>query len=1846
KRRNKDQRSQQHQNSLAMAEASPMLGGDAASAIFLLRDYSKFGLAERVSYHFDLTEALMENNETATVPTEVGADSATVITQSTEATTVTATSSNANEEKEEEDVFGWTRGSGMLRLLEFAPSVSWQRFTKRQKRSLRTKLRDFNNKAEQVQIQGKTLCYQPQDLPLKCNPSTRIYFGYEVTRIAFCVDASSSLTSTFGVMGRSGSWNRNKTPLCPLDRLPVMARKFFEALAEPVSTATMVEKWKPNLAVTVLAVYPTGEKSETSLLVRDFHVHDMESAKQLADHIEEWTYSEVESGIAERLTRRHAAHTWSIPIYSSSMSQILEAGDYALQILSSEARPVIVVATDGRSMSCEGIVDVFLDVDRVDVPVHVLDLSMSETHAMEDQSLLQDVANQNSKNEMNFLSYDPGGTMDFPLHLSDDSESLFFVVRATGGTFLDMHLLNEAAKSTAGQQALTDDPLQQSHSFKRRFAKMNGLQWLMLFSLSPISPTFHTIWGKLVPPLYLQRQLNQSISESASTTAAAVAPTVVIDALDVSRHQNPTGETSNKKHLSASRTTFSIYVVSPVRIKALLLMRIKEGYRAKQYGLSTHDPDKVFIQFTLSLEYGTVLHYELSYKALNSDDHMIGSAHIKIELSGDPSFVQLVKKDFLNQSLQMSDAKAFTLLQKRCLRLCQVIRTIRRDDELQSYLRPPRRWTDQTVSPDSPLAKRIGTMTDLQRKLHFQSSCFDVVTSGLVPYGVDDNFLAQFVSSEDGIQELLDAVSRWSTLTVKNAATFVKSIDRSDRQSSNYCVVEIMECVNASQLFTIKLEFFGGTDPKDRLGTIRSLKDAIEQLKNVEVLTKQMAPFIAGRTDQQSVKKNNVEIQFHHASWDLIMDPELLSLLTKRRIEIGGFRLLETIDDYALFAKLVPTGTNDASPDDLVQYQIAVLDDRVRIDLHMESEGGIFNPYREGSEEARQFRRMVNTIRRRDQECGRALRSRTNLLQNFISATSTERYDENHRSSVNRILAYSSRVTRRLRFFTSAGGANDILMQLTSELILSESSGEVKSERLDIASDEIIREQEPGIWFLQLYDRQTMSIVHLSLIDQVVRTDDTVHTFRDLTFFTNGVSDLYSKRDDLADDDSTDSHISEYMCVSEFADHFEIEQRRNFALAAYKAYRLETLSQGPVISMDDFSHALAGLQFVEVSSVLIAGASSDRENDESKLLQSIKTILQPVPGDSRHFYFCGQSHGSEPPEEHKSAEVSGASSVDTSSSAESSVEADPALASAQLGASSDSSLEDNNRQESIEPPIFVRFQIDNEVASIDALNNVSNSCELKATVSVYKTAGNDDYLLRDMSWSQKAFATEITALLKSYVAEQTLERLRGTRDMLAGENFRLIKKCMARIQSVVSFSIDVNFYISQRGTMMPAAAPAGGEAEVQEGFHILDGDITNNPNLVLTALEGNAYFVSSFRKGNLEEFRFWCLVSVRNGNGTISAQMYHPDGASAAMDSMKKLNAIFRSCIHSANQQLLLRRYVVSAGVNAYYCQDRVSSYAPEPPTNLVSENAPEDEEFHPGDFSCPVVFRTLFDLYQRAATNPTQVARTLEATVLHNFAVSNRSGIFVYKDESGAIFYMELQPRGSGIDADGQVELLVYGIDEPGPSVTDQLRVLLQRRLLLIAVDMLSSVLNKNPHFKWRHADIAFLRSFGAEWQKLDDKRSDDLSQYRYYKFPPMIDDPVMVLLFLRQNLCGSTYFHRLNDIDTNGHNPSPPITAPGIASSSNGVILKMNQHEFSLYYNNAPSKLEPAFQGLSTLTEKGAEYCRQTGTGIAMIEFTLVKADGGNIDEIEFAKSARESEDADRSPAGLRMEQLSYHS
>lgn len=1372
-----------------------------------------------------------------------------------------------------------------------------------------------------------------------------MFFAYEVTRIAFCVDASPSLTSTFGVTGGSYS---NKC-CCPLDNLPEMARTFFRSLVEPVASSSLQDPgiWRPKLAVSVLAVYPVGKTTETSLLVRDYRVDDLESAQILADRIEEWCKTEVEMGIAERISRRREANnTWAAPLYSSSLRDILEAADYALSVLSSEARPCIVVATDGRSVSCDGIMDVFVHVNRVDIPIVVLDVSNSETHipfSKEEQPM----QSMSDENQPNFLTYDPGGPSAFPLHLSDDTEALYGVCRSTGGCFLDAQLLAEAAQSTAGQQVSSaETPLSSDHyhSFKRRFVKMNGIQWLTLFSLSPLSPTFHSSWGKLVPPGYLKRRLSIGMVDAPAVKEVSNGASLLS-----TRHESfcrqgsdlrPRGSSFNEFSIrrphahNHNRVTFSTYVVSPIRIKGLLLMRIKEGYRAKQYGQSTQDSDKVFIQFTLPLELGTILHYELSYKALPNQNRLVGSAHVKIELSGDPGFIQSVKNDFLRQ---FPDGRPLNMAQKVSAKLCTVLHWIRKEDCLQSYLCPPLQWSDQLSSPDVPFVRRLGTLFPIQRRRHFQVTEFDVVCTGRMPYAYDDDdFLSEFMAGGNGEQELVDAISEWSTQTITEKSKYIKRTDTSD-DMNGYCVIEIRQSPSTSRLFTISVETKGGSNPGDRQAIIASLKAALGELKDVEVLVKQMGPFLIGAAGPSTSQSHNVALQYHHSSWDLIKDPELLPLLMKRRTEIGNFRLLESSDDHAIFAKVVPEVLT-SSPGDLVQYQFAIMDDKVVIDIQMECECGTFFPFRlvEGSLESR-FHRMVHILRRRDQECGRALRSRTNLLQVFKSDSDSPPIEEAHLhlDSVKRLLAYSSRVSRKLRFFNAnAGVANDILFQIAVNLLLSESLG-ARAAKLAIDPEASVKDNGPGEWFILQFDRHTMSLVHLSLDDEVGGIGETTDcTFRELTFFTIGISDLYSKRDDIVDDDSVNSHISEYLCVTEFADLFEAAQKKNLSAAAYLALRSNAPPTVESFEEGDFAEVLSVCKFVEVASVLIPAVppATDTETvreDESKLAQVVRTLLRPVPGNQQCLFYCGTGDVEElmrinANDTYSLSSVDGESEAygeEQSANGEDDLEADEnrthslddgLISVDSYSASLDADLDaEPGVSNLVSPPIFVKFTLDGKPATVRDIYSITKSTNLALHISVFEssmklTRGSETAYHPQIPWSHQTVGLEITTLLKSYVAEQTIERLRHVGSSISNDDLKLVMTCLNRVRSVVLFSTDVYFYVSKTDLMVPSSAPAGGESEVEEGFQILNTELRNNGTFNLKPVTGGGFIVADTVSSH-QALECWCFVKVSKSEGLVSAQAYHPEGEQKATEVMSNINAVVRSCVHRVNQQLLLK---------------------------------------------------------------------------------------------------------------------------------------------------------------------------------------------------------------------------------------------------------------------------------------------------------------------------------------------------
>lgn len=562
------------------------------------------------------------------------------------------------------------------------------------------------------------------------------------------------------------------------------------------------------------------------------------------------------------------------------------------------------------------------------------------------------------------------------------------------------------------------------------------------------------------------------------------------------------------------QSRFSMYIVNPVRIKGLLLLRIKEGCRARLYGSSTNDADKVSIQFMLPLDLGIVLHYELSYTALPGQHHLIGFANIKIDLAGERGFIQSTKKEFLRPILSGAVRRSpLTHAQRVSTRLCEMLRWMRTEDQLQSYL-SPLKWSDQLSTPNTPFLKRLNSLSVIQRHRHFRYDEFDCVCQGRMPYERDDGFLSEFRRGDDGQQDLIEAVEAWATQTIQAGVRYVKSVPVPGLLA-NYCVVELRTCPLASRLVTLSVESFGDIDPTSRLALLDSLRHSLDSLKDLTVLKKQMGPFLVpSDLDQnRSDKQRFLESQHKHSSWDLVKDPELLPLLVRRRIEIGGFVLLQSSDRHVLLAKLRSrrkpdelVGKDVEDPGVLFQYQLAVKDDRVVVDLHMESEGGEFaSLWRvHGQQGTAMFDEMVRSLKRKDQDCAQALQSRTRLRMVFENDAA----DSELSLSVKRLLEYATHSTLPLRFFRVGGGsANDALRLLTHDTLVANSFG-ARVAKLPASSVFQSDQSDSVDWFVIEFDSETLSIVSLSSVDRIEVLDEGPRVFRDLNFFTFTTGDV------------------------------------------------------------------------------------------------------------------------------------------------------------------------------------------------------------------------------------------------------------------------------------------------------------------------------------------------------------------------------------------------------------------------------------------------------------------------------------------------------------------------------------------------------------------------------------------------------------------------------------------------------------------------------------------------------------------------------------------------------------------
>jgi hypothetical protein len=221
--------------------------------------------------------------------------------------------------------------------------------------------------------------------------------------------------------------------------------------------------------------------------------------------------------------------------------------------------------------------------------------------------------------------------------------------------------------------------------------------------------------------------------------------------------------------------------------------------------------------------------------------------------------------------------------------------------------------------------------------------------------------------------------------------------------------------------------------------------------------------------------------------------------------------------------------------------------------------------------------------------------------------------------------------------------------------------------------------------------------------------------------------------------------------------------------------------------------------------------------------------------------------------------------------------------------------------------------------------------------------------------------------------------------------------------------------------------------------------------------------------------------------------------------------------------------------------------------------------------------------------------------------------------------------------------------------AITSHLRKLIEKKILSMGVDALSTLLTKNPRFNLLPVDLAFLKTFQVVWRGLegDDHHSNFDRSEVIYQLPNACYDPGLLLMFFRHNISGSTFFHIRNDPSQDEKSGTSDIgeTMQTGGDADQGAAFYFHERDFALYFNASPAQLDPTFQPVTTLTEAGTvfqyfyvhkciftltgklfiiglRFSRLCGTGIALIDVKLLRNSDQHINKFLIGKTPIEEE------------------
>ena len=831
------------------------------------------------------------------------------------------------------------------------------------------------------------------------------------------------------------------------------------------------------------------------------------------------------------------------------------------------------------------------------------------------------------------------------------------------------------------------------------------------------------------------------------------------------------------------------------------------------------------------------------------------------------------------------------------------------------------------------------------------------------------------------------------------------------------------------------IDFHGELDTELRSAVVLSLKEAINECTNVVVLQKCISSYVCARPDILGPTMSSsswIDFFVHRKSWQLCSDEEIFPLIAKRRTEVENFFLLHSDLRSGVFAKLLNSSDTSAGNEQhsfenslsIVIYRVLLRADRIYIEIRMEACVSLFHPFRLNFS-GTLFNNLFETIKAGDTVCSRNIHSRSNLLAKLnidtpMPSISASYHEASLAEDVLRYITVSRHTETHLRFFsTGSGSANKMLSWLTVQHVTSDACP-TRASRLCIDENIPILDIS-GVWLIMRIDDDDYSVGCLEVNAPAHSEAKCSSTFRRLHFFTSGIHDMYPNGENIdmnmlcVDLNASEEHIG----VSKIAEAIQHQHAKHYASACYWALR-DDINPITLLQIDDVAYAISALSFRESLSFFVSvgdvsASRPDAQNDAgARLWAVIGNLLKIVPGsnDQIFFYFGGDNDNS----------VNEACAIQSNDEIEA----------------------NSSRPNFDDPPLFFRFTLDGELTTLPSILELGKSAILGAEVSIHSSTVVDV-----LPRLHVAAISKLHIALNSFAAEQKLEQYRCMGHLLTEEICREVILDLPKTQHKFC-ELMLAFFSFKSDSLIPARESIGSN---DNGFKILFSEFDR----CFTRVDIDT-FLAYDKYTKMDILPCWCFVQIRKPMGIVVIQVHHPLGEDSSEEQLQLTEGIVKKIIDRTNQLLLLESLFRTKSASSL----------------LILEEGEKDDLLAAGSetkydttYICPVQHTATIPLHRRCA--PLQAIMALETTILQNFIVSNRRGVFVYKDESDNVFYMKLRwyRLSEAKDSDrnpNMIELEVYGCDKPGPSITDHLVCLLKKKLLTLTLEALSSLLKKNP--------------------------------------------------------------------------------------------------------------------------------------------------------------------------------------